>query len=122
MELNAFWLYVLLTIPTIGSAMTGVGTVGLMLLLGGGWFMRFIGTDVGEEAKVALGERLIRWWPLPAIVLAISLIIPSETTVLAVIVWKLGSAIDGLAELPSSFIDYLDALLKEKISEMASGE
>ena len=125
--MNTFTLYLLLAAPGFANAIFafGVGASLLLFVIAG---IHYMGTsshpgdpDMSEEDRVcyARGIYLFKWALVAAITSTIVTgVVPDKEVFYALAAWEVGSSVEGLPELPSHLVTYLDTLLSNELVEL----
>ena len=102
-------LYMFLMLPEIGAA------IGFLA------FCLFIITGVAFAPKLE-GEAVFPYWKKTcfwAIFLGtIAVLIPGRETMLVLLGWNMGSAIEGLDQLPKEIVEFIRAYLSNQMGEL----
>lgn len=129
--MEAFTLYLLLTLPAVGTVLS---LLSVLLLIGccAAWLGYRISIADARSSSYDKSEAITRWekelreWTGRAKYaicgILIGALIPTTKTMLFVIAWYLGNSIDGIENLPENMVDYLNTLMENEIKELVGGE
>ena len=113
--MTTFELYLLLQLPKVGTAGAVLAALGIPTALISG-----IGAAASDDPEdKAAAARIFRWSCVFGLLgLLVSMLTPSQTTVLALVAYELGGNVEGLSAVPADLVEYLRAMLDQATAEI----
>ena len=117
--MTTFELYLLLTLPRIGTAFLTITMISMVCLAAVVIVSACCASDVLDKEDPSYASHVARawkgvWWVVGLMPLfVVFAFIPTEKVVLMLIGWELMSSVEGLGELPADIVEYLRGLLQD---------